>query len=167
MTETKVSAYNHSGEAELLLLALMWSSSAARRERRSPTSTVLRASLAYPMAAGPKLLFIADWRCWRRCAGPRHGSAACPWHGGRASTDFTLALAAQPLPRPHHFQFAGDVAESTLTPMIDCLLVSIRKKLAACALLPIVWSRHRAATSRPSPPRCYATAHCLVTKSLS
>ena len=27
MTETKVSAYNHSGEAELLLLALMWSSS--------------------------------------------------------------------------------------------------------------------------------------------
>jgi hypothetical protein len=76
------------------------------------------------------------WRCWRRCAAPHHASAACPWHGGRASTDFHSGVS-----RSHGritFSLRAMLQRSTLTRMIDCLLVSIRKKLAACALLPVV-----------------------------
>ena len=43
--------------------------------------------------------------------------------------------------------------------MMLCISVSIRKKLAACALLFVVWSRHRAARSRPLLQRRYVTAH--------
>ena len=74
----------------------------------------------------------AAWRRWRRCAAPHHAS---------------------------DLQFAAMETRSTSSLMIFCLLVSIRKKLAACALPPLVWSRHRAARSRPSLPRCCVTAH--------